>query len=576
MLSIWCVVLAASAAAAAAATPASPLVFSPSKIAIVDTKTSNSFGVRLAAKPKGPVSVFLQHPTIMFSRCSVQFDSANWNTTQTISVAPAPVIDKALSGTTVPFTIGALVAAPQDPFDGFNTTISGVRTPVPAASCSGAGDPHYKSFDGIAFTSFHRNYSFMVQSPELDVQVFTDSCFNGEATCHRGVAVRYGSSVMILDVRGAQRPLSSYGMAQLTPNVDNIHYTPPAAVNSSHVLKLPCGSTITVLFHYLATSTLDITIRLAAGYQATAGLCNRLPHVSSRLLVGADGVGYNATNRTQVGRFAATWAVPDDSNLFMGKIRRSAAPTASWGVQCELPSRPSEVIGKAASAASSSSAVPTASSLPAYVPVTTKEAGTKTTTATAATPRPTGEAVAINRTEIEQVCRDMFSVASCNELARPDFFVSACISDVTLTGTFEPTESLKRAYLAKCESDTAYTSKHPHADKAKRAHKAQHDLGFGNNTCVRGCSGHGVCVDFGCSCHSGWSGVDCSRDLSKHGGKRHIGSAAASRTPVIVVHSRTSSAQGSYQTNIPAQGGRKCKVPRTSRAAAATAATGSA
>ncbi|KAL2912328.1 hypothetical protein HK105_208175 [Polyrhizophydium stewartii] len=549
MRSRFLLALAASVIAdAAAATIPNPLVFTPAKLAISDSAASNSFGVRLAGKPNGPVTVYFEHPTITFSACSVQFDADSWNTTQTIGLAPAPVIDKTLN-TTVAFSVGVLVSAELDTFHGLNTTISG-------------------TFDGLSFTAFPHNYSVMLQSPQLDVQVFTDTCYNGVATCNQAMAVRYGTSIMILDVRGKQRPLSSYGMTELTPNVDGILYTPPSIVNSSHVLRLPCGSTVTAVFHYAATSTLDISIRLAAGYRTTSGLCNRPPYTSNGFLVGCNGVFYNGTDRAEAAKFAATWAVSNENNMFLGNIPKQAQPVPPppWGFECSLPRAsqigPSKYKSPALSSKSSSTsaakssstskayttsakAATTASALPKYTPVaygssSTSAAASPPTLSSSSPPPPSSSSASRTsssvpaptsdidcpkpppippadiRAEIETVCKEMFNITECADISNPSFFIQSCIADVTLTGTYEAAERTKRTFLAKCHADTELTCKHPDARKAARARKHKKDLGFGDNACKRDCSGHGACTEFGCSCHHGWAGVDCSRDLTEY------------------------------------------------------------
>ncbi|KAH6575447.1 hypothetical protein BASA60_005035 [Batrachochytrium salamandrivorans] len=45
--------------------------------------------------------------------------------------------------------------------------------------------------------------------------------------------------------------------------------------------------------------------------------------------------------------------------------------------------------------------------------------------------------------------------------------------------------------------------------------KIKKECGFGNATCINSCSGKGTCTDFGCACSPGFSGMDCSMDLTK-------------------------------------------------------------
>ncbi|KAH6579672.1 hypothetical protein BASA61_010104 [Batrachochytrium salamandrivorans] len=45
--------------------------------------------------------------------------------------------------------------------------------------------------------------------------------------------------------------------------------------------------------------------------------------------------------------------------------------------------------------------------------------------------------------------------------------------------------------------------------------KIKKECGFGNVTCINSCSSKGTCTDFGCACSPGFSGMDCSMDLTK-------------------------------------------------------------
>ncbi|KAI8929361.1 hypothetical protein BC831DRAFT_509272 [Entophlyctis helioformis] len=590
--------LAASALSAVSAvpqsSPSSPLAAKPDVAAWIDVQpavlsiddlatTANTFSLRLTSKPKGPVTVYFEHPSVSFSDCLVHFDPSNWNTTKAINVTPIPVFGQNVGNSTIPLSIRMRAAAEADDYHNAETALPCSRKPAAGGVCSSIGDPHFKSFDGLSYSSQPSGTYHLVKSADLNVQVVQEPCGNG-VTCNRAVAVRYGSSVMVYDIRGAQGDKKDkYEMTQVTPNKDGLGYTPPERDNDGvHTITAPCGSTITVSHTKNAFKRLDVTVNLAGGYTKIGGMCNRLPGESNGTLYDASGKQRDMKLQKEIDAFIATWEVAADEDLFNSKNTWTTG-TPSKGTtaigECKIPEIPKVVVvpetkpsppvlppyvppvaEKVTTAAAMTTTTTTivasttatvvvatttvvpstttiaattrvlaASTTTTVVPHTTTVSATLTipvlattttvvtvpvsTTTQAAYTRPSPPAVF--EAECESHCKSLFNIPGCASIVDPSFYIKACILDAKATGSYSFTEGAKTAYLAQCHTQTTYMKRDAKPETIKQAETIQKKCGFGNNTCINQCSGHGTCAGFGCACNPGWGGVDCSTDLTK-------------------------------------------------------------
>lgn len=122
-----------------------PLVFNPGRPILDAGKPSSSVTVRLARKPKAAVAVHFAGPSIKFNRCSMTFTANNWNKPQRLHMMPGPLYIR----TKVPRIqkIRFRTSSCNDPqFNSKLQDLSVVRTSGAPASCTSAGDPHYKVF----------------------------------------------------------------------------------------------------------------------------------------------------------------------------------------------------------------------------------------------------------------------------------------------------------------------------------------------------------------------------------------------------------------------------------------------
>ncbi|KAH6579931.1 hypothetical protein BASA61_009917 [Batrachochytrium salamandrivorans] len=202
------------------------LDFDPLTLTLDDSKLTSGFSCKLNKKPTAPVTVYFQHPSISFSECSLIFSPENWNVAQI--TARAVTSDQAFQ------------ASAQDAKLGCN------RKPVTSNTCTSIGDPHYQTFDGLVYSTQSVGNYHLLNTPDFEVQTIIQLC-TGPASCNGAVAVRYGATVMIIDVRGPKKDLSAYTMQQVTPNTNGVVYTPPPTGSGSHTIKLPCGSSVTIM-----------------------------------------------------------------------------------------------------------------------------------------------------------------------------------------------------------------------------------------------------------------------------------------------------------------------------------------
>ncbi|KAH6590911.1 hypothetical protein BASA50_008912 [Batrachochytrium salamandrivorans] len=117
--------------------------------------------------------------------------------------------------------------------------------------------------------------------------------------------------------------------------------------------------------------------------------------------------------------------------------------------------------------------------------------------------------------EIQKCCQSIFNIPSCNAMVPTEPYIQSCISDAQASGSYVFSDKVKQAYLAKCHTLTDDMIRGTTKEVIDQGTKIKKEYGFGNVTCINSCSGKGTCTDFGCACSPGFSGVDCSMDLTK-------------------------------------------------------------
>ncbi|KAH6581504.1 hypothetical protein BASA60_002387 [Batrachochytrium salamandrivorans] len=117
--------------------------------------------------------------------------------------------------------------------------------------------------------------------------------------------------------------------------------------------------------------------------------------------------------------------------------------------------------------------------------------------------------------EIQKYCQSIFDIPSCNAIVPAESYIQSCILDAQTSGSYVSSDKVKQAYLAKCRTLTDDMIRGTTKGAIDQGTKIRKEYGFGNATCINSCSGQGTCTDFGCACSPGFSGMDCSMDLTK-------------------------------------------------------------
>ncbi|KAH6559872.1 hypothetical protein BASA60_001253 [Batrachochytrium salamandrivorans] len=117
--------------------------------------------------------------------------------------------------------------------------------------------------------------------------------------------------------------------------------------------------------------------------------------------------------------------------------------------------------------------------------------------------------------EIQKCCQSIFNIPSCNAIVPTESYIQSCISDAQTSGSYVLSDKVKQEYLAKCRTLTDDMIRDPTKEVIDQGNQIRKEYGFGNGTCINSCSGKGTCTDFGCACSPGFSGMDCSMDLTK-------------------------------------------------------------
>ncbi|KAJ8329634.1 hypothetical protein O5D80_002200 [Batrachochytrium dendrobatidis] len=338
------------------------LDFNPAKFIIDDTSAGKGFGCKLNEKPTSPVTIYLEHTSIYFSDCILVFTPENWDILQTINATAVPVFGSYMGAGGIADIASSINAHMVQ--EGQTTEIPKVeygcdRKPAAGGTCTSIGDPHYQTFDSLTFSSQVIGHYYLLKSDDFEIQVITHSC-GPNVSCTAAIAIRYGSTLMVLDVRQKKDP-SQYTVQQVTPNTNGVVYIPPPTGSGVHKINTPCGSSISAVSNLdRGFNNIDITINLAGRYSKIGGLCNVLSSQTKKGLIYSSGKIGNPTSTQDVSGFVDSWVVKSGDSLFEGNYKGSTPPVNTPGKICKLPTIPKPVPAPPAP-----SVPPT---LPVYVP----------------------------------------------------------------------------------------------------------------------------------------------------------------------------------------------------------------
>ncbi|KAJ3253042.1 hypothetical protein HK103_001004 [Boothiomyces macroporosus] len=506
-----------------------PLVdVDPSSLYINDLG-SNYIRVRLTKQPVANTNVYFSASALVFGQCSTTFTPQNWNQYQSIPVRGVPQFANMANQTytvkarSFGFT-GYSNANSKAPtvYPKIDSTFTITRKVSPGGLCSSTGDPHFNTFDNQLFSRQTGAVTRLFQNQDLEVQAWQVLCRKGGIYCNQAVAVRYGSSVFVIDNR--QNITESMQMKQLTNNVDGVIYQAPANLYSgTHNLYIPDGSKVSISNTVYNKGLPDIHqymgVQLTVPAQSGAynGVCNRISTTKLPSFYLQDGTTVSAT-AANVNYFVDSCAVVSEKNIFNGNFKTT---TPAWrkAFTCALPGTDTLPV------------VPTPPTLPSYVQVAVPPMYDNTPKFY---PSPDFIIKAID------FCTSVLNTSTCVHVLDPSPYIKGCANDASLTGTQGLAEHHKQAYLQDCYSVTNNLQAVSDSDKVNKAVQVQDSLGLGDSHCPNNCNKVGTCTAIGCDCgQSGFTGVACEIQIKNFAPVAYTSSSAASSSSRVTSSSTT-------------------------------------
>ncbi|KAH9273549.1 hypothetical protein BASA83_004217 [Batrachochytrium salamandrivorans] len=320
------------------------LTFDPDQIAFEDLDTPINFSVKLNNKPTKDVTVYFNHPFLSMSTCVIVFRPDNWDIVRHITAVPAPLfvgssnlpgplaINSKLLAKAV--TIGSLSAELS-----FTDTLQVTRRNPPSAICS-ISENLALTLDRIFFSPNKPGWYQMISTDDMEIQILRGEC-TGNSPCITAVLVRYGSTVMGMNISGPVKGIREYSMTQVTQSTNGLRYTPNPN-DGEHLIAFPYGSEVNVrVVNIDGIVGLEVGISLDGGYTSPRGLCNiPRPRSPDNRLIGSDGKPYNPNNREEVTTFADSWGIKDEDVLTNPGARTLNLPIQNPGTVCTFPENP--------------------------------------------------------------------------------------------------------------------------------------------------------------------------------------------------------------------------------------------
>jgi hypothetical protein len=485
------------------------LVFEPPLANLDQDSTDGTFvAASLSKKPKGRVTMYLEAPNLIFSKCKLTFTPKNWNKQQVIKVSPVPYLTEAAADREIK---AKFCCCSKDDPDMHKSCqeYPVTRNKGQGCTCTAYGDPHYTSFSGKLFDFQGQGAHYVIKSDALSVQQLNNQWMGGAATVQTKVALRYHNTVYIFDGNTKTAQLAS-------ESNEGVHITEVPGV--SWRAALSDGSTVTVSYNGAAPNFhLGTAVTLGQRYKGSIqGLCGDFGNPNLVMANGLPGPDPN--------QFGASWKVTDDDNIFtLGVKASSVVASNTVSVQrvtkskCKVPDlEDDEADGR---------------NIAEQGEVEVKKFGTfKPHSKTelmeiAAAPKADAKEPTQAWLEAAKIkCTAMLTIAEVNAILAPTKFIQECVDDCMLSKSYDFLESSKRAYLSAVREYAKSAKAEPAINGASAAAqslseavtKACTTAGLGSDVdCPNNCGGHGVCTYNGCACKSGYTGLDCSRKIPR-------------------------------------------------------------
>ncbi|KAH6583725.1 hypothetical protein BASA50_001509 [Batrachochytrium salamandrivorans] len=320
------------------------LTFGTDQLIVRDIEGTIGFSVKLNSKPTEEVTVYIEHPSMSMSTCAMIFRPENWDVPQEIIGISAPLfvgssnppeelpaISKILARAV---TVGSLSAELSS-----TDTLEVIQENLGSSLCSIRGSIPL-TFDSMHIFLEKPGWYQMLHTRDITVQVFMDKCVS-ELQCVKTVLVRYGSSVMSMNVNGPVKDVSEYSVTKVTSRTNGLQYTPGPRVGV-HTITFSYGSVLTIeVVKNNGIVSLNMGLILVGGYPLSRGFCNiPRPDSPGNRLIGSDGKSYSHEKKEEAVAFAKSWGIKDEDALTNPGARRLILPIRHPTTMCKFPTDP--------------------------------------------------------------------------------------------------------------------------------------------------------------------------------------------------------------------------------------------
>lgn len=328
----------------------------PPNLTVNDFNAGAEIKLALKNKPDAPkCSVYVEAPSLSFDKCALDYSPENYNVAQALKIVPIPFQTAAQEAREIPLNLK--VWCPGSPAHNQTVAYTVKRGALAAGQCIVSGDPHYKTFDQDIARTYHYQGAgifYLVRSPSLTVQAIQSKCL-GKTTCVSQLAVRYGKTVFVVDgtaARGSSlKKVTELEAVTVSTSVEGSIENYNFALTGGSDIKVRIGKFDQ--FPYM-----DVTITLATHYyRQTDGLCGKYDGDATNDYTGSDGAmcpqatcfqesSEDPTNekpnfdKTNLHRFAQSYKVPDEDNIFLcgGNCRgTNTYPVQGQYNECQIP-----------------------------------------------------------------------------------------------------------------------------------------------------------------------------------------------------------------------------------------------
>ncbi|KAJ0405338.1 hypothetical protein ATCC90586_008151 [Pythium insidiosum] len=469
--------------------------FNPAQQQQGKTPTQN----QTPATPGQPCKVEVSAPGLTFGRKVFTFDPQDPSThEQSVTCRTDAGSAPGKNGATIPVTVTFKPQSGQTP-----TTQVVQRQVVTAGKCSGWGDPHLSTLDGVAFDFQKAGVFRLFESRNFQVQVFQEKCAptikQGERSpsCYQGVSVAFAGSVVRFFLQNGQIVVGkgTSGLQWLL------------------VEKLKAGEGYRVFTAVDHATYVDVTKGVWTNNYAYLNVALQVSAYFKDASVNGLMGNWNEDKKDDVvdnDKLATTYGSPLTDNLFTclndGCGRFMRGPELKDDLARGLPNT-MELLHQGFVPVEDHTIQlrafePKLPPLPKRRVLQADDPAALAVQADAAARAPQLCAAAIN------------SVPLCHKyVANRGFFISTvCVPDASLVGDLAVAENTKLSYLRECrrELDSRIEANTTGSAGTLELLSDRLALKFGDlSTCERDCNGRGECLAAGCHCNAGFTGYAC-------------------------------------------------------------------